>query len=320
MGLKLRVWAERSLKTAVLACALLTLAGCTTVQRGMHLYSDAAPTAQDFAFQDGGRSVYYRFALGNAPNPATAVFVYGGSGCASWKAVMPDYVAGLAVDAHVFVLNKRHVADRSTGMFGCGAAFDAANHPEQWRQDYTEFITAQLAGLNPRPSRVLLIGVSEGAVPAVQVAARLPSVTHLAIIGAGGWTLRESLRTLRRRGEAPLDVDAAWPRIAAAPDSLEQRWYGHPYRWWARMLDLDLTEDYLRLNIPVWVAMGEKDTSVPVESLHALHSRFQVAGKTHLRARVYPGADHRLSDGQVSYRSQFLGEVGRALQMPSERP
>jgi pimeloyl-ACP methyl ester carboxylesterase len=285
MGLKLCVWAERSLKTAVLASALVALSGCTTVQRGMHLYSQAAPSAQTFAFQDGGRSVYYRFALGSAPNPATAVFVYGGSGCASWKAVMPDYVAGLAVDAHVFVLNKRHVADRSTGMFACGAAFDAANHPEQWRQDYTEFITAQLDALRPRPQKVLLLGVSEGAVPAVQVAARLPAITHLAIIGSGALTMRESLRLLHRKGQVAFDVDAASPRIAAAPESLEQRWYGHPHRWWSQMLDLDVMPDLLQLNIPIWVAMGEQDSSVPVESLHALQSRFQATGKTHLRTR-----------------------------------
>ena len=136
----------------------LALTGCTTLERVAHLYSPEAPTAQRFAFKDGGSSVFYSFVVGSSPQPMTAVFLYGGSGCASWKAVMPGYVEGLGVDARVRVLNKRHVSDRATGLWDCGQAFDEANHPSQWRPHYAEFITEQLSRMGPMPSRVLLVG------------------------------------------------------------------------------------------------------------------------------------------------------------------
>lgn len=291
----------------------LALTGCTTLERMAQLYSPEAPTAQRFAFKDGGSSVFYSFVVGNSPQPPTAVFFYGGSGCASWKAVMPGYVEGLGADARVVVLNKRFVSDRATGLWDCGQAFDAANHPSQWRADYAEFITEQLSRMRPRPSRVLLVGVSEGAIPAVQVAARLSAVTHLAIIGSGGHTLRQALQVLRDKKQISFNVDEAWPAMAAKPQSLSHQLWGHPYRWWSQMLDLDLVPDYLSLRIPISVAMGEQDSSVPVESLHALQSRFREAGNTCLQATVYPGADHRLSKGGVSYRREFLAAVGKGL-------
>jgi predicted esterase len=297
--------------------AALALSGCTTLERAAHLYSPEAPTAQRFAFKDGGSSVFYSFVVGSSPQPPTAVFFYGGSGCASWKAVMPGYVDGLGVDARVWVLNKRFVSDRATGLWDCGQAFDAANHPSQWRADYAEFITEQLSRTSPRPSRVLLVGVSEGAVPAVQVAASLSAVTHLAIIGSGGFTLRQSLQDLRDKKQISFDVDEAWTAMAAKPQSLAHHVWGHPYRWWSQMLDLDLVADYLSLRIPISVAMGEQDMSVPVESLHALQSRFRQAGNTGLQATEYAGADHRLSKGGVSYRREFLATVGRGLDTPA---
>ena len=36
---------------------------------------------------------------------------------------MPSYVSGLTLNARVFVLNKRYVPDRSTGLFDCGREF-----------------------------------------------------------------------------------------------------------------------------------------------------------------------------------------------------
>lgn len=187
----------RHLVLASELAAALALSGCTTLERMAHLYSPEAPEALRFAFKDGGSSVFYSFVVGSAPQPPTAVFFYGGSGCASWKAVMPGYVEGLGADARVWVLNKRFVSDRATGLWDCGQAFDEANHPGQWRADYAEFITEQLSRMRPRPSRVLLVGLSEGAIPAVQVATRLSAVTHLALIGSGGHTLRQALQVLR---------------------------------------------------------------------------------------------------------------------------
>ena len=288
--------------------------GCTTLERTAHMYSSEAPPPQTFQYNDGGSSIYYSFTVGNAPQPDTAVFFYGATGCPSWKSVMPDYVNGFTVAARVFVLNKRFVPDRSTALFDCGRDFHLANNPAQWVADYSEFITTQLSSITPKPRNVVLVGVSEGALPAAKIAGLLPDVTHLAIIGSGGYSMRKSLATLKQRGAIWFDVDSGWRKIAADPRSIENNWYGNPYRWWSDVFDIEPLPDFLKLSIPVVVGIGEHDESIPVESAHFLASQFKEAGKSNLMLNVYPGADHRLNGNGISHRSEFFAELSRLLQ------
>lgn len=227
---------------------------------------------------------------------------------------MPDYVSGLTVAARVFVLNKRFVPDRSTGLFDCGRDFHLANNPDQWVADYSEFIAAQISSVTPKPRNVVLVGVSEGALPAAKIAGLLPVVTHLAIIGSGGYSMRKSLATLKQRGAILFDVDSGWEKIAADPRSIEKDWYGNPYRWWSDVMDIEPLPDFLKLNIPVVVGIGEQDESVPVESARFLASQFKDAGKSNLILHAYPGGDHRLSGNGISHRSEFFAELSRLLQ------
>jgi len=291
----------------------LALLGCTTIQRGVHMYSTEAPQPLDFRYKDGGSSIYYSFTIGDPSALDTVVFFYGGTGCPSWKSVMPSYVNGLSVSARVFVLNKRFVVDRSTGLFGCGHEFHMANNPTQWITDYSEFISDQMASVTPKPKNIVLVGVSEGAIPARKVAALSPAITHLAIIGSGGYSMRKSLATLKQRGTIVFDVDSGWEKISADPRSIEKNWYGNPYRWWSDIVDIDPLTDYLKLNIPILIGFGENDESVPVESVRFLESKFKEEGKRNLTVKVYPGADHRLNANGTSHRSDFFAELSRLL-------
>jgi len=293
---------------------VFVMSGCTTLERTAHMYSSEAPPPQTFHYQGGGSSIYYSFTIGDASQPDTVVFFYGGTGCPSWKSVMPDYASGLTVSARVFVLNKRFVPDRSTGLFDCGREFHLANNPDQWVADYSEFITAQIGSISPRPRNVVLVGVSEGALTATKVAGLSSEITHLAIIGSGGYSMRKSLATLKQRGAIWFDVDAGWEKIAADPLSIEKNWYGNPHRWWSDVMDIDPLADFLQLNIPVLVGIGEQDESVPVESARFLESKFKEAGKSNLILKAYPGADHRLSGNGISHRSEFFAELSRLLQ------
>ena len=308
----------RLLRLIILSFAF-AMSGCTTLERTAHMYSSEAPPPLTFQYKGGGSSIYYAFSVGDAPQPDTAVFFYGGTGCPSWKSVMPGYASGFTVAARVFVLNKRFVTDRSTGLFDCGRDFHLANNPDQWVADYSEFITAQISSITPKPRNVVLVGVSEGALPAAKIAGLLPEVTHLAIIGSGGYSMRKSLATLKQRGTILFDVDAGREKIAADPRSIEKHWYGNPYRWWSDVMDVEPLPDFLKLNIPVVIGIGEKDESVPAESARFLASQFKEAGKSNLILHVYPGADHRLSGNGISHRSEFFAELSRLLQ-PTHNP
>lgn len=273
----------------------------------------AALVSRTFIYRDGGTANYHSFIIGNDTRPEVSVFFYGGSGCRSWASVMPGYVKGLTANARVFALDKRFVVHSPDFSRACSDSFKELNRPSRWVSDYSEFITAQLAAAPVRPKRVLLVGVSEGALVAPKVATLHPEVTHLAIIGDGAWTMRESLRHFYRTHVIPFDVDAEWKNIEADRDSLQHEWFGHPYRWWADVMDISNKDDLLKLRIPILVGFGERDTSVPVESAVALKSAFDAEHKTNLTLIVYPGADHRLNAGAVSYRPRFFEEISKSL-------
>lgn len=278
------------------------------------MYSSDAPRPHTFQYKDGGASIYYWLSVGDVPQPETVVFIYGATGCPSWKSVMPAYLGGLSVDAHVFIINKRFVTDRSTGLFDCGRDFHLANNPAQWNKDFSEFILTLLHGSTAKYKNVVLVGVSEGAWPATKVAGLLPQITHLAIIGSGGESMRKSLATLRHKGATSFDVESGWKEISKDPRSIEKEWYGNPYRWWSDVMDMDPLPDFLKLNIPVILGIGENDESVPVESARFLEMKFKEAGKENLTLLVYPESDHRLNANGLSHRKAFFGELSRLLQ------
>lgn len=276
--------------------------------------TEAAFASKTFTYRDGGTATFHTFTIGKETGPEVAVFFYGGSGCRSWASVMPGYVEGLTANARVFALDKRFVVGPSNAPRACGNNFNALNTPQQWVSDYSEFIRAQLVAAPVRPKRVLLVGVSEGGLVAARVATLLPEVTHLAIIGDGAWTMRESLRKLYRDQVIPFDVDAEWKKIEADRNSLQREWLGNPFRWWADIMDLSPLDDLLMLKIPIVVGFGEHDRSVPVESAFALKSAFDARHKDNITLIVYPAADHRLGAGPISYRPRFFEEVSRFLE------
>jgi len=292
---------------------LILLSGCTNIQRLSHMHGDSALQQNIYTYSDGEKSIYYTFNTGNSASD-TFVFFYGGSGCASWKSVMPDYIEGFETDATVFVLNKRFVPDKSLGVFDCGDDFHISNNLEQWVSDYLSFIESKVAESTLAPKNVILVGVSEGALVAVKVAAQSNLVSHLAVIGSGAWSMRESLNRLYEKNVIPIDVNSEWEEVAADPGSITKKKYGHPYRWWSEIMDHSPINDYLELEIPILVGMGENDTSVPFESAEYLASRFDDEGKNNLKVNIYPEADHQLNSESGSYREAFFRELAANVQ------
>lgn len=125
--------------------------------------------------------------------------------------------------------------------------------------------------------------------------------------------MRKSLATLKERDAIDFDVDSSWEKITADPYSIEKDWYGNPYRWWYDIMDIDPLPDFLKLNIPILVGIGEKDESVPVESARLLETKFNEEGKRNLTIKVYPDSDHRLTANGISHRREFFTELSHLL-------
>jgi pimeloyl-ACP methyl ester carboxylesterase len=292
--------------------------GCTPMQQATRMYTGDLQAPSSFQYKEGGTSVYYTFNAGAAPSTETVVFFYGGTGCASWTLLMPEYFSGLTINSRVYALNKRFVSDRSLGQYDCGEEFKLVNNPRQWVLDYTEFIKSRLNALSKKPKNVVLVGVNEGALTAARVAALIPRVTHLAIIGSGGYTLRQALTTFKQKGDIRLDIDGGLADIAANPGSIYDIWNSNTYRWWSDLLDKDPLPDLLKLDIPILVGIGEKDKVIPVESARFLDDQFKEQGKNNLTLKVYPGADHKLSNDGASSRKAFFTELSAWIQQSAK--
>jgi len=291
------------------------LPGCTSLQRYIHTQTDNSLKDNTFTYSDGGSSIYYSFENTPGKEADKFIFFYGGSGCTSWKTVMPDYAKGLPKQSKIFVLNKRFVGSNDLGMIGCSQAFHTYNNPKQWVSDYREFISFQLKKSHKKLKAVVLVGVSEGGNVALAVARKLPAITHIMIIGSGGYTMRESLKVLKKKGDIPflVNIDKGLQDIKKYPYRLDKMWFGNPYRWWSDILDYNPMQNYLRLNIPILLAIGEKDSSTPVESVRYLEAEFKKAGKINLYVNVYPNANHRLEAGNKNYRYEFFSKLGKMI-------
>ena len=298
----------------MLLAAGLLLAGCGTLQTVARVHGGSAVAPGTFEFRDGQRSVYYQFRLhADAGIPDTAIFLIGGSGCASWQIAIPRYFQGFSRPAHVFALNKRHVEDRSLGILPCSTQFHEHNNLEQWVADYGEIMRAKLDSLQPRPKHVVLFGGSEGALPASVLAANSGLVTHLALMGFGGWSILQSLDHMATGYAYEPHSRDILKTIAAGPMSLKDEMHGNPYRWWTQVAGFNPMPVLESLTMPIFVGMGEKDINVAPASALALGQRFRELGKTNLRVTIYPGADHILRAAGKTYRDDYFGALAQSI-------
>ena len=284
--------------------AALSIAICFSAKA-----NEATHGIKAFQFKDGGEAIYYSIQPDLAGTIETVVFFYGGSGCVSWKNHLPVFADEMGIEAKYLALNKRHVGDSGSSLDQCGNSFHEQNDPRQWMSEYMEFISTTLKQMPARPRNVVLVGISEGGAVAARVARARNDITHLIVIGDGGWSMRDNLGVLMGQ-EA---VSREWPKIASEPNNTEKSWLGNPFRYWFDVMDYSPMDDYLALEIPVIIAIGERDRSVPSASALDVQKNALAAGKNNIGVVVYPGADHFLKADELSYRAEFFKQAGQGI-------
>ncbi|OWW18338.1 alpha/beta hydrolase family protein [Noviherbaspirillum denitrificans] len=270
---------------------LLLLQACSHFERPA---GEAPVSAHTYRFEDGGTARYY--VVDKRPTgerPSTYLFVIPGSDCGSMGSVLPGYFDGLAGrdgGMRIFLLHKRFVGPVNGA---CSDAFTRADHPSRWLADQAEFIRAELAAASANgqfPQRVALAGMSEGAEIVPILARDISGVTHVALIANGGMDPFDAYRLqLQRNGLQHALADVA--RLCASPSEgiiAAER----SCRYWVELQAIRHTENLLALRLPVFMAMGEADTAVPVESAWHIRDRFAERGKKNLHLLTVPGAGH----------------------------
>jgi len=287
------------------------VASCaTTPESRLDIHENKGLQPHEFTFSDQGKAIYYAFDLsGNKSKIDTLIFFISGSGCSSVKNRFPNYFFPLnGIPATVYILQKRGIIDGQSSE-NCSADFFETDFFDQTLNDQQEFILEKIAETNSTYKNIVIIGASEGSIVASKIAENNSDITHLGLIGSGGASLRTDLEILSKK-QLLFFFTIKWNLKAVAndPDSLTKKAWGHSHKYWSSILDVDLREILPKLDIPIIIAMGEKDKSVPVESLEELRKIFREQGKKNLFINIYPKANHKLFDktNSISYAPEFL--------------
>jgi hypothetical protein len=315
----------------LIAASIFLFQGCSEFGSLMQPVSTRSIPARHFLFRDGAQAIYFSFEKnlrqGIVANPAshveTYLFVVAGSGCSSMRHFLPGYFRGLEGESgriRIFILQKRHIEEGSWGRFlGCGEDFIRDDHPGRWIADQSEFIEAQLeiAKNGAMPKRIVLAGISEGGDVVPVLAQRIHGVTHLVIVGSGGMNPLDAYRLQAKKHGFEVQLSALAALESPPPADPDDPWSliaGRSWRYWFELSQLRQSDNLLALSIPILMAMGTADRSVPIESAWHIRDRFASSGKTNLRLIAYPDADHGLQAGGVSHLPDFWHALELLLQ------
>lgn len=218
---------------------------------------------------------------------------------ANGHATLTDRARGRA---RVLIVEKPGVALYEDGQAAPSALFRTEHTLDRWAEAVAAAVLAarRLPGIDT--TRLLVVGHSEGGLVAARVAARLPFVTHVALLAGGGPSQLLDLVVLARDGsfldqvspdpaERERFVLAGWDSILADPESADREFLGHPYRRWSSFLRDSPIVELRRTGARVFVAQGAEDRAVSRASFDALVAELTGAGRRPT-VRLVAGADH----------------------------
>lgn len=166
------------------------------------------------------------------------------------------------------------------------------------------------------------MGGSEGAVIANLVTADIDYIdATIAFNGGGRWFIDDVSHSIAVKHKNPeaarKEVDDfkefAEHVLHSKPFELEVS--GHGYHWWQQMLSIDQLDTLKKVNSPLLIIQGGRDTSVSPQKTDELIQRLTELGKSNIEYRRYEALDHGFkdSDGQ-SQRKEVVGDMNVWLQ------
>ena len=292
----------------LIAFCIICLAASACNRIGYVLDAVRDPAAREVVVTNDGTYRLYSITTGPSSHtgPDRALYFIGGSGCASLSVYLTHYFRGFPGGYKVYALEKEGVSPGEFG-FGCSAEFWNSYTLDRMTErnlDMLQFVMdrhgAALAGV---------IGTSEGGPIAIKLAASRPDIPRLAVIGAGGMTMREALTVLARRRNQESDLDSLLSQIDQDPLATDRFVLGMTHAYWTSVLDDDPTPDLKALRVPVLVVIGAQDQNVPVDS-----ARKAAAVLRHGDLWEVEGADHVFNSPTGNRRAEVMQAVGQFFQ------
>lgn len=154
-----------------------------------------------------------------------------------------------------------------------------------------------------KPSKVVIIGHSEGSDVVAKLGHINKKVTHIGYWAGGANTQyydfalfiqKEVQSGQKTQIEAVKSLDSLFMDIRSIendPNNIEKQWLGNSYRRWSQFAE-PCIENLLKIDKPIFVAVAGKDESVPVESSLLIPIEFIRHQKNNLTYKIYPEYNH----------------------------
>ncbi|RQM52181.1 alpha/beta hydrolase [Aeromonas caviae] len=163
----------------------------------------------------------------------------------------------------------------------------------------------------------IILGGSEGAVIANLVSADVDYIdATIAFNGGGRWFIDDVSHSIAVKhnnpDEARKEIDDfkgfAEHVLNSKPFELDVS--GHGYHWWQQMLSIDQLDTLIKVNSPLLIIQGGRDTSVLPQKTDEMMQRLEELGKSNIEYRRYEALDHGLknSDGK-SLRKEVIRDI-----------
>ena len=201
-----------------------------------------------------------------------------------------------------------------------------------WRVNSAHLvINALMQDATIDPSKVAVLGFSEGAQVGPKLATINKHITHLLLFGGNGLNqFFDPIITARMKAtRGQISEEAAQKEIEALfaeyrniysdPENTAKTWWGHTYQRWASFTQTDPYQLLLGLDLPIYFANGSLDEN-SVLSADYIQLEFIKAGKNNLTYKTYPNCDHQFNEiitenGQfVEAKSKLQSVMGSAFE------
>ena len=153
------------------------------------------------------------------------------------------------------------------------------------------------------PKKIIAIGHSEGSDVVAKLGTINKNLTHIGFWSGSGNSQYNDFALMTRKDaisgkisekESVEKLDSLFIQledIEKDKSSISKDWLDNSYRRWKQFSEPSV-DNLLKIDIPIFVAAGTKDESVPVESSLIVKTEFIRKNKKNLTYRLYPNYDH----------------------------
>lgn len=168
---------------------------------------------------------------------------------------------------------------------------------------YNKVIRHITKTLFKRAEKIVVIGHSEGSDVVAKLGTVNKKITHIGFWSGSGNTQYNDFALFIRQETAEKKIDentslkkldslfAQIEDIERNPSAIDKFWLDNTYKRWHEFSE-PAVKNLLKINIPIFVAIGTKDQAVPVESSLIIKTEFIRHHKDNLTFRIYPNLDH----------------------------